>query len=168
MKRKLPIPKIGLGRPGRPPNVTLVKILGMDALIDAITGLTPQPPQAIEAITHLAVIAVEGRNPMAPVIDHAPALNLSATQRVTLSAAPTMPDGTAAPGPHVWSTSDSAALPIEPASDGLTCDVLTPNDSGTGTITFTSPGVRTAYIKITYTAPVEGSANLSAGLPTED
>lgn len=132
------------------------------ALVDFLRSKTDQRP------TIISVVAVEGRFPMAPVIDHAPDLNLSATQKVTLSVAPVLTDGTPAPGPHVWSTSDPTALPVTPAADGLTAEVSTPLDNGQGVITFTSPGVRTADIKVIYTAPIEGRANLSAGVPQED
>jgi len=119
--------------------------------------LRPQPAATI------AVVSVQGRRPMTPVVKHAPPLHLSATQKVTLSVSPTLADGTPAPGPHRWRTSDEAALPITPAEDGLTCEVGTPNDAGSGTVTFESEGVRTTDIHITYEAPIEGEANLSAG-----
>ena len=72
----------------------------------------------------------------------------------------------------VWTTSDANALPVNPGADdnGRTCVVGTPLDSGSGTVTVTTAdnNVRNADIKITYTAPVQGQMNLSAGLPQED
>lgn len=107
---------------------------------------------------------------MAPVIKHAPPLNLSATEKVTLSVAPVDTSGQPVTGVPQWSTSDTTALPITPAADGLTCEVGTPNESGSGTVTVSMPGtnVRTSDILITYTAPVEGEMNLSAGVPVQD
>lgn len=148
--------------PTPPPKEPLLRIA---EALEAILAELKQPPTLPDA--GLSVISVTGRMNMAPIIKHAPDLSLSSTETVTLSVSPTLPDGSAAPTP-TWATSDPAALPIVPAADGLTCEVTTPNESGSGTVTVTSPGVRTSDIKITYTAPIEGEMNLSAGLPRQD
>lgn len=137
------------------------------ALIEFLRSKTRPAARSV-----ISVVAVKGRTNMAPVVDHAPDMTLSATQKVTLSIAPVKSDGTAYDGPVSWSSSDPTALPVtaNPADNGRSADVSTPLANGSGTITVSAPDpdVRNADIKITYTEPVQGKMNLSAGLPQED
>jgi hypothetical protein len=128
----------------------------------------------------LAVTAAIGRKQMA--IKPVSPLSLSDVERVQLSLAPKLANGTDDPGPFAWvSDNPAVASIVGVAADGspdlantqpttATVWVLTPADAGSANIVATSasPNVDGNSIALTITEGRSGSVNLSAGTPVSD
>ena len=136
--------------------------------------------RATEAL-RLSVTAVVGKRSK-PMIKPVPALTLSDVERVHLSLAPKLADGSADPGPFTWTSDNTAIAQIvgEDASgapDPTNTAPTTPNvwlltPAGPGVVTITAesanPDVDGNSIEITITEGRHGDVNLSAGTPVSD
>jgi hypothetical protein len=109
----------------------------------------------------LAVSSVTGRRiPMSTVTP----LELVDVEKDLLSIAPKDEAGQpVTAGPYSWTVDDSTIVTLQPAADGLSCEVIT-GAPGVCNVSVTD-GVLTDTIQITVKVGAESSLNLSAGTP---
>lgn len=150
-----------------------------DGLGAIAESLKPHPTNAADL--RLSVTGAVGRR-SSMAVKPVPPLTLSDVERVELSLAPKLADGSDDPGPFSWTSSDpSLAQVVGEAADGSPDPaatsptgakvwVLTPAGPGVVTITATSasPNVDGNSIELTLTEGRSGSVNLSAGSPVPD
>lgn len=145
---------------------------------DAVRKLSVQPaPETLR----LSVTAVAGRSSVMSVKPVSP-LTLSDTEKVQLSLAPKLANGSDDPGPFTWVSdnpavaqvvgvdADGNADPTNTSPTGPVVWVLTPADDGSATITVTSASANVDgnSIVLTILEGTPGSVNLSAGAPIPD
>ena len=70
--------------------------------------------------------------------------------------------------PPAWSSSNTEALGLDVAPDGLSAYVLTPLDNGEGVITVTASGVRDLQMPYFYAPKEPGAMNPTFGDPESD
>jgi len=154
-------------------------VRALDRIAEAIYLLKPPTPVGSGDVS-LSVTGAKGRTPMA--IKSVPPLTLSDVERVQLSLAPQLPDGSVDPGPFTW-TSDNPAIAqvvgVDAAGNpdaantapvGPVVWVLTPAGPGQATITVVSQSANVDgnSIALTLTEGRIGNVNLSAGAPVPD
>ncbi len=129
----------------------------------------------------LSVTTVQGRRPRME-IKPVPPLTLSDVEKVKLSLAPKLADGSPDPGPFSWASSDSTIAQVvgldangdaDPTNTSPTTPevwLLTPAGPGVVTVTAisASENVDGNSIEITITEGRHGDVNLSAGSPVSD
>jgi hypothetical protein len=87
---------------------------------------------------------------------------------VLLSTSPTDQDGNPTSVIPVWTSSNPEQVGLEVSEDGLTAWALTPLLEGSAIITVSATGFQSATIEISYSEPIPGQLNLSAGTPITD
>jgi hypothetical protein len=90
------------------------------------------------------------------------------TEKVLLSVAPLLADGTPDTSVTVSWVSSDPSVGIEVQADSRSAFALTPNDSGAATVTASASGYTSESVAISYAPGVPRALNLSAGNPVPD
>ena len=152
---------------------------GIDQILTELRRQHPKPRGLNPAIT-----SIHGRSPSAMNV---PVPKLLDTEKILLSVMPRKEDGHVDVGATVtWASSDESAVGIDPGTESFefhdpqfdetvtcpgafNCYALTPNQSGSATVTASAAGYESAeFGPIEYAPGVPRSLNASVGSPISD